>query len=140
MSQLSLNLISAPSLYVFTQKGKLHNPTGEGVRAVSSTVQSRAAKVAEKKWKSDEPNSNHPDSHGSRPGPHRHHHQHTEGEHETTVKEAGSVRRNITRKKTDPAAAGTFDSKNKKQGGAGYVLNACCAATIRPVFLCSTEL
>jgi len=46
-------------------------------------------------------------------------HNPTEGEHETTVKEAGSVRRNITRKKTDPAAAGTFDSKNKKQGGAG---------------------
>jgi hypothetical protein len=37
-------------------------------------------------------------------------------EHDTVVKEEGSARRNITRKKSD---AGNFDSQHKKQGGHG---------------------
>ena len=39
--------------------------------------------------------------------------------HATRKCEDGSSRRNITRKKTDPAATGRFDSRNKKRGGAG---------------------
>lgn len=107
--------------------GKVHNPSGEGVRAVSSEAQKKAVKVQqkaeqEKKWTAETSppaNPNHPASHGSRPGPHRQHHHHTEGEHETKVKEEGSARRNITRKKTEPAAGGHYDSRNKKQGGSG---------------------
>lgn len=40
-------------------------------------------------------------------------------EHATKNIEEGSSRRNITRKKTDPATTGRYDSRNKKQGGAG---------------------
>jgi programmed cell death protein 4 len=40
-------------------------------------------------------------------------------EHETVVKEEGSAKRNITRKKTDARDTGNFDSRNKKQGGHG---------------------
>lgn len=39
-------------------------------------------------------------------------------EHETKVKEAGSARRNITRKKSG-VSEGKYDSRNKKQGGHG---------------------
>ena len=39
--------------------------------------------------------------------------------HATGKTEDGSSRRNITRKKTDPAATGRFDARNKKRGGAG---------------------
>jgi len=39
--------------------------------------------------------------------------------HATRKIEDGSSRRNITRKKTDPAATGRFDARNKKYGGAG---------------------
>jgi len=39
-------------------------------------------------------------------------------EHETKVKEEGTSRRNITRKK-NPKEMGNYDTKNKKQGGAG---------------------
>lgn len=40
-------------------------------------------------------------------------------DHATRKIEDGSSRRNITRKKTDPAATGRFDARNKKRGGAG---------------------
>jgi programmed cell death protein 4 len=70
--------------------GKVHNPTGEGVRAVSSQAQAKFLK-----------------------------HKNTPPEdHETTVKE-GTAKRNITRKKTDGRETGNFDSRNKKQGGHG---------------------
>lgn len=39
-------------------------------------------------------------------------------QHETKVKEEGTSRRNITRKK-NPKEMGNYDTKNKKQGGAG---------------------
>jgi programmed cell death protein 4 len=39
-------------------------------------------------------------------------------DHDTQVKEVGSARRNITRKKSS-AAEGNYDSRNKKQGGHG---------------------
>lgn len=103
-------------------QGKVHNPTGAGVRAVSSGVQKKASDAAGKNGiasTSSSSDNKHPDSHGSRPGPHRHHHHVTDGETETQVKEEGSARRNITRKKTDPAVGGNYDSKSKKMGGAG---------------------
>lgn len=43
-----------------------------------------------------------------------------EEDHETKVKEAGSSRRNITRKKATENSQ-LYDNKKKKQGGAGYV-------------------
>eukprot|EP00934_Nitzschia_sp_Nitz4_P000212 Nitzschia sp. Nitz4//scaffold13_size275219//121868//123456//NITZ4_000871-RA/size275219-augustus-gene-0.263-mRNA-1//-1//CDS//3329536005//212//frame0 len=76
--------------------GKVHNPTGQGVRAVSSQAQAKFIKVqnaaaAEEKKPED---------------------------HETKTKE-GTAKRNITRKKTDPRETGNYDSRNKKQGGHG---------------------
>jgi programmed cell death protein 4 len=73
----------------------VHNPTGSGVRAVSSQAQAKAAKHAAK---------------GSEAA-------HAE-EHETKVKE-GTAKRNITRKKTADKDSGHYNSMHKKQGGAG---------------------
>ena len=47
------------------------------------------------------------------------HHVKPTDDHATRNIEEGSSRRNITRKKTDPVATGRYDSRNKKQGGAG---------------------
>ncbi|KAL7552913.1 hypothetical protein ACHAWF_016162, partial [Thalassiosira exigua] len=49
------------------------------------------------------------------------HHAHSKpaDEHATGKIEEGSSRRNITRKKTDAATTGRYDSRNKKRGGAG---------------------
>lgn len=91
-----------------TTMGKVHNPTGEGVRAISKSITAK-----------ENPNPDDTNSGGAHPGPHRAHHQHTDVEHETKVKDVGSARRNITRKKSDGAATGNYDSKNKKHGGAG---------------------
>lgn len=82
--------------------GKVHNPSGEGVNAISSQVKKKTAKltngsnnsVVEDKDK-----------------------VHKVSEHETQVKETGSSRRNITRKKG--GNENIHDSKKKKQGGAG---------------------
>jgi programmed cell death protein 4 len=71
--------------------GKVHNPSGEGVKAISSSVKTKAAKKASQP-----------------PVP-------VVESHDTKVKEEGSSRRNITRKKTE----GVYDSRNKKQGGHG---------------------
>ena len=83
-------------------QGKVHNPSGEGVNAISSQVKKKTAKltngsnnsVVEDKDK-----------------------VHKVSEHETQVKETGSSRRNITRKKG--GNENIHDSKKKKQGGAG---------------------
>jgi len=75
--------------------GKVHNPTGEGVKAISTHVQKKTMKangVDESK-------------------------SHKTSEHETKVKEVGSARRNITRKKGGNEQL--HNNKNKKQGGAG---------------------
>jgi programmed cell death protein 4 len=92
-----------------TTMGKVHNPTGEGVRAVSKNIPTSTnnSKLSDN------------NSSGPRPGPQRHNHQHTDTEHETKVKEVGTTRRNITRKKSDSSATGNFDSQKKKHGGAG---------------------
>jgi hypothetical protein len=88
-SRSSLNLFH-PS------QGKVHNPSGQGVAAFS------AGKKKVEKTTTD-----------------AHHHSQKQDDHETKKIEEGSSRRNITRKKTDPAATGRYDSRNKKQGGAG---------------------
>ena len=76
----------------------MHNPTGEGVRAISSQVQAKAAKHAEKVQE--------------------HQQQIAEANHETKVKE-GTAKRNITRKKTEDRASGNYNSMHKKHGGHG---------------------
>lgn len=80
-----------PEVTVSTM-GKVHNPSGQGVPVKTISVSA------------------------GKPGPQRNNHQHTEKDHDTKVKEEGSSKRNITRKKSDN---GNFDAKNKKQGGAG---------------------
>lgn len=69
----------------------MHNPTGEGVRAVSSELKKKTEKLTAKET-------------------------HEEDNHDTKVKEVGSSRRNITRKKSSDFS---YNNKNKKQGGAG---------------------
>lgn len=76
--------------------GKVHNPSGQGVKAVSSQVQNKKMKQIN--------GSNHSEQ--------------QKAAHETTVKE-GTAKRNISRKKTDGSATGNYDSRNKKQGGHG---------------------
>lgn len=71
--------------------GKVHNPTGQGVAAFSA----------------------------KKPGPAEPKAKKSPAAHATRKVEDGSSRRNITRKKTDPAATGRFDARNKKHGGAG---------------------
>ncbi len=75
-------------------KGKVHNPTGEGVRAISTEVQAKAARIIAK---TTDPK---------------------EDEHETKVVE-GTAKRNITRKKTADKDSGNYNSAFKKQGGHG---------------------
>lgn len=75
----------------------MHNPTGEGIRAISTQVKAKTvAKLnsdsATEKAKVDE--------------------------HETKVKE-GTAKRNITRKKTADKDSGNYNSCHKKQGGHG---------------------
>lgn len=82
-------------------QGKVHNPSGQGVAAFSVS-----------KKRVDKPPSGaqvHPHHGSSKPS----------DDHATRNIEEGSSRRNITRKKTDPATTGRYDSRNKKQGGAG---------------------
>lgn len=77
----------------------MRNPSGEGVRAISSQVQAKVAKnvaaaaTAEAVAKPDDA-------------------------HETRVKE-GTAKRNITRKKTAERDSGKYNSAHKKQGGHG---------------------
>jgi programmed cell death protein 4 len=71
----------------------VHNPTGEGVGAISKQVKAKTAA-----------NNN-----VEKP---------TGDAHETVVKE-GTAKRNITRKKTDDKDSGNYNSVHKKQGGHG---------------------
>lgn len=87
-----------PEVTVSTM-GKVHNPSGEGVKAISVEVKKTKQKHQEK----------HKDAQ---------HPQHAEL-HETKVGKEGSSKRNIQRKKTDGRDSGNFDSRNKKQGGHG---------------------
>jgi MA3 domain len=82
-------------VYFYLTQGKVNNPTGAGVRAISTQLQVKAAKVADKTPQVPE-----------------------NGTHETKVKE-GTAKRNITRKKTADKDSGNFNSVYKKQGGHG---------------------
>lgn len=83
-----------PEITISTM-GKVHNPSGEGVRAVSNDVKKRTINQNSKV--------------------HSIHNQPVD--HETKVKEVGSSRRNITRKKGGNEQL--YNNKSKKQGGAG---------------------
>lgn len=82
--------------------GKVHNPTGSGVAPFSTSSSSK------------QPKQQHSPSSAS-----AHHGKRSEESHATAKIEDGSSRRNITRKKTDAALSGKYDSRTKKHGGAG---------------------
>jgi len=92
-----------PEITVATM-GKVHNPGGEGVRAVSSQAHAKAAKVAAANniTTINVKNNNTNDD-----------------LHATRGIEEGSSRRNITRKKTADKETGNYNSAYKKQGGHG---------------------
>mmetsp|Transcript_22458 Transcript_22458/g.48880 ORF Transcript_22458/g.48880 Transcript_22458/m.48880 type:complete len:456 (+) Transcript_22458:323-1690(+) len=75
--------------------GRVHNPSGQGVAPFSKDVKKHTEKASSSSTKA------------------------INDEHATKNIEEGSSRRNITRKKTDASATGRYDSRNKKQGGAG---------------------
>lgn len=107
-------------IFVIISQGKVNNPSGLGIKAVSSEVKKRTAGLSNKNSSISSSliqisSAEVPDSKSMT---YRHHHQHTAGEHETMVKEAGSSRRNITRKKGEGSAQ-LYNNRNKKQGGAG---------------------
>jgi len=77
--------------------GKVNNPSGQGVAAFSANG---------KQHTDNKPNAAQPNH---KPA----------DDHSTRNTEEGSSRRNITRKKTDSASTGQYDSRNKKRGGAG---------------------
>jgi len=85
-----------PEITVETM-GKVHNPTGQGVKAVSSQVQAKTEKLSNRANGRDVPTAI------------------TVDEQHTTKTKEGTAKRNIQRKKTE----GAFDSRNKKQGGHG---------------------
>ncbi|KAL3903469.1 MAG: hypothetical protein SGILL_010433, partial [Bacillariaceae sp.] len=86
----------------------VHNPSGEGVRAVSSQVQAKAVKHNNSGTEESATTSAPPVAviGGNM------------DDHDTKTKE-GTAKRNILRKKTDPRDTGNYDSRNKKQGGHG---------------------
>lgn len=108
----------------------MHNPTGEGVRAISAQVQAKAVKVLEKANNNN--NCSEEFSAGSKKftaaatvststtssSSQQHHSDGLQQQHETKTKE-GTAKRNITRKKTADKDTGNFNSCFKKQGGAG---------------------
>lgn len=72
--------------------GRVHNPSGDGVRAVSAEVKKKTVKY-------------------------NNHNVQLTDDHDTKVKEVGTSRRNITRKKGGNDQF--YNNKNKKQGGSG---------------------
>ncbi|EEC43664.1 predicted protein [Phaeodactylum tricornutum CCAP 1055/1] len=88
-----------PEVTVSTM-GKLHNPTGEGVRAISNEAKVKAAKhsaaVASGITRTE-----------------------AESAHDTKVGKEGTAKRNIIRKKTADIDSGNYNSTHKKQGGHG---------------------
>lgn len=77
----------------------MHNPSGEGVNVVSSRVQAKIEREAEKASKKT-----------------------AVAELETRVKE-GTAKRNIVRKKTAEKESGNYNSQYKKQGMCCTVLS-----------------
>lgn len=99
-----------PEITVETM-GKVHNPTGQGVKAVSSQVQAKTERLNNKAngVKSNGDESSATNKQSGIPT------DITVNEQHATKTKEGTAKRNITRKKTD----GNFDSRNKKQGGHG---------------------
>ena len=93
---LTRTLPLLPLFSINVEQGKVHNPGGQGVAAFSANK-----KKAEKTTTDAD------------------HHKQKQDDHETRKIEEGSARRNITRKNTDAATTGRYDSRNKKHGGAG---------------------
>jgi hypothetical protein len=89
------HIVLLSTFMLLTIQGKLRNPSGEGVRAISGQAKAKAAKHAAN------------GTNGKK-----------EEEHETAVKE-GTAKRNITRRKTSDSDTGNYDSSKKKQGGHG---------------------
>lgn len=96
-------------LHLSIRQGKVHNPTGEGVRAVSAQVQLKSAKLTRQLTDPETDDT---------PPPMAQISVRKTDDLETKVKEDGSSRRNIIRKKTT-VADGNYSAKNKKQGGHG---------------------
>ncbi|KAL3914352.1 MAG: hypothetical protein SGILL_006136, partial [Bacillariaceae sp.] len=94
--------------------GKVHNPSGQGVRAVSSQAKAKALKVSA----NNNGNSSNGDAAAAPPVAVIGVTTTTTDDHDTKTKE-GTAKRNISRKKTDPRETGNYDSRNKKQGGHG---------------------
>mmetsp|Transcript_25065 Transcript_25065/g.37479 ORF Transcript_25065/g.37479 Transcript_25065/m.37479 type:complete len:466 (+) Transcript_25065:343-1740(+) len=97
--------------------GKVHNPSGEGVKAISSHVQKKTAKLNGNAKGNGNISSNATVNVNANANTVELGRTHKANEHETKVKEVGSSRRNITRKKGGNEQL--YDSKKKKQGGAG---------------------
>lgn len=75
----------------------MHNPTGEGIRAISTSVKAKTVSKLNKEDPSEKPKGD---------------------DYETKVVE-GTAKRNITRKKTADKDSGNYNSVHKKQGGHG---------------------
>lgn len=82
-------------------QGKVHNPTGAGVRATSTQVQAKVAKQRAAAAAAPTDSADAADPLATR---------------DTTV---GSSKRNIVRKKTADRDSGNYNSTHKKQGGHG---------------------
>jgi len=91
--------------------GKVHNPTGEGVKITSAQAQAKAAKVSAALAAADADATFSSDPSASS-------NTHVPDTHDTKVKE-GTAKRNITRKKTAEKETGNYNSAHKKQGGHG---------------------
>ena len=89
-------------------QGRVHNPTGEGIRPVSSQAHAKATKVAERMTEAttSSESSASLNTNGDN------------GQYDTKVKE-GTAKRNIVRKKTADKDSGNFNSAHKKYGGHG---------------------
>jgi len=96
-----------PEITVETM-GRVHNPTGQGVKAVSSQVKAKTLKLNTNNNDGIKENSKSGEGSGI-PSDIA-----VDDQFATKVKE-GTAKRNITRKKTE----GNFDSRTKKQGGPG---------------------
>jgi MA3 domain len=103
----------------------VHNPSGEGVRAISAQAQAKASKIAQhKNGGGTVATSGSSGDEGISGGSGQLHPSvvHTapagSGDHETKTKE-GTAKRNIVRKKTADKDSGNYDSTKKKQGGHG---------------------
>ena len=108
-------------------QGRVHNPTGEGVRAVSTQVQAKAAKhaaAATSAGTDDKTADSTISVVTTTVGPSTTINGHVAAASdasaalETKTKE-GTARRNIVRKKTSGSDSGNYNSNHKKQGGHG---------------------